>query len=135
MLAALGAAIVLAGCSHPASTDATNGLVSDQLTGGACPTWLDLGFADDGSTKCVRLGGDVAIDTVGPYGMFLPTVEQAGSVLTPDAAASVPHGVVAYRATSRGTAVITSVPPPCAPSGAAAACLSATQWSVTVIVK
>ena len=131
-LAALSAATVLAGC---ANTNAATGLVSDVgPTHVACTNSLELNFADNGGTRCVRRGGDVFVNLFGPDGTYYPGVERSGSLLGPSLA-SVPVGNVAFRARSRGTTVITSANPTCSPFDTTASCSPGTPWSVTVIVK
>jgi len=136
VLAALGAAAVLAGCAQPAHMNTDQTLSGAGLTGTACRNGLDLNFADNGHTWCVRLGGCVMINMLGPGGGFYPGVEPTGSVLTPDSGMRVPFGELAFRASSRGTTVITSAALTCMPVDVpAAACPTGSPWSVTVIVR
>jgi len=96
-----------------------------------CVEDLDLDWTDSGSTWCVRLGGQVAVDTMGPDGVGFSGIDTTGSSLTIDPR-PMPYARFVLKATSRGTTVIFGNMRLCTDGRQ---CPSPPPWSVTVVVK
>lgn len=138
MLVVTFAATALAGCAHATRTN-TNTTTSRptsgaELTDTACTDTLLLGWADNGSTRCVRLGGTVGIHLTAPDGAEYPEISQTGSSLSV-VVAPFAEGSFEFKGASPGTTVVTSPGPACVTSGTTTSCPPGPPWSVTVVVK
>jgi hypothetical protein len=145
ILAIAIASTVLAGCSRPAVTVGTGQSVvvaahgkpstSTTLTGDTnCAPNLDLGRADNGTSRCVCLGGQVSVGLVSTSDMSFSQIGLTGSSLTLQPLPT-PFGVFIYKATSRGTTVLTAAANICSSSDGTRPCPPVTPWSVTVTVQ
>ncbi len=137
VLVAACAATVMAGCAHPTRTHTT---AAGQPTSGAgstdttCTDTLLLAWADNGRTRCVRLGGTVGVSLTAPDGATYPEIGQTGESLR-IVVAPFREGSFEFEASSRGTTVVSSPGPDCVTSGATASCPPGPPWSVTVVVR
>jgi hypothetical protein len=138
---------VLAGCTHtapPVNTGPAQ-LVAHETpppsSGGptlddkSCATSLTIGRSDDGRTFCVRLGAQVTVGYVSQNPMMYAQITQVGTSLTLQPL-PMPFGLFAYKATSRGTTVLSGSNYVCFSSaGTAPSCPHMAPWSVTIVVR
>ena len=124
---ALCTVMVLAGCTHPTRPPATT--TGAGPSAATCGDPLILGWADNGATRCVLVGGVVAID-LRPNGPEYPSLGMTGSALTNVVTPGRPTSTL-LGANSPGTAVVTWSKRDCGLTGGSSRC---SAWSVTVIV-
>ena len=137
---------VLAGCTHHPTTTSpsTHTHVGGQQGGPSggttlpadakCVDNLTLGLADNGSVHCLRLGGQVVVGLVDPHLMEYAPIGVSGSALTLQPL-PMPFGYFMYKATSRGTAVLTAAQFSCLTSTGTGTCPTMPPWSATIVVR
>jgi len=137
------AGIMLTGCSRPGGAGRTAAAVADRgrppasaafAGDGKCAADLDLSRADNGTSQCVRLGGQVSVELMRQDDMSYSQIGLTGSSLTLQPVPT-PFGVFIYKATSRGSTVLTATANVCSSSDGTGPCPPVTPWSVTVTVK
>jgi hypothetical protein len=127
--------ILLAGCgTHPAASTAQRGQALSGVTrtnDANCVAELAVGFADNGTTHCVQLHGQVTVELRLPDGsVYGGQTGVSGSSLR-FLPAPNPRAWPIYGAVSSGTAVISTIQESCS-SGHE--CLPLPSWSVNIVV-
>jgi len=135
MLTMAVAGIVLAGCGgDPATSTAGQGQGSSGVTlvdRAGCVARLTVGWADNGTTRCLQLHGQVSVVVRAPGGSWYDAgFDVSGSSLE---AAVTPGWATShdYVAVASGTTVISMPQPPCLGGHA---CMTLPAWSVTIVV-